>query len=538
MARRAFQITLALLLAFGLAACEGESDGDADTDVDTDTDSDTDTDGLPFTLQRTDVGDPLTDQEIEDFTRRLVGYWKKVDYFQWVERVSHGVHESTGKPDYAVWWGETAYKEGNTIRMYHSDPDGGGHNIMIPTPRVLSSAIAGYLLTEDPKMAWVAEQYCKGITATMKGMVYDDSDPLPYLMARNIATISHTYTTEEGYSKEIDYTGWHTSYEHWNTDRFEYTDNPFWGSVWVTNMRSKDDVPHLYGVVPHLMAVAADAPAGAVKEACAETLEYMRGWTKDIVDSGYHIRTKDKDGNPYIPGQSGDPERDKDAGDLASFVDYEEPLPGSECNAMRTSALIGYGNGQGNDCGEGGINSYEEVATSTHYYNAAIVRFFHQAHIANALYNEDNDAARILLQGMIGRLDTYHKVREDKLPKPRSEWENDLALLALRSAAFGLPLTSKEARMIVDKWGMGVDEFKGWANYNLWDAAIAEGQQSHRPGHTKGSGEDRIDWTRIEDMALPLEYCWSKFKNPAGVKFIDCDIVMDPTQWDATVIDD
>ncbi len=92
--------------------------------------------------------------------------------------------------------------------------------------------------------------------------------------------------------------------------------------------------------------------------------------------------------------------------------------------------------------------------------------------------------------------------------------------------------------MIVDKWGMGVDEFKGWANYNLWDAAIAEGQQSYRPGHTSGSGEERIDWTRIEDMALPLEYCWSKFQNPAGAKFIDCEIVRDMTQWDETVIDD
>ena len=108
----------------------------------------------------------------------------------------------------------------------------------------------------------------------------------------------------------------------------------------------------------------------------------------------------------------------------------------------------------------------------------------------------------------------------------------DLALLALRNAAFGLPLTSREARLIVDKWSTGVDEFKDWENWNLWRDGLADGEYPYRPGHTR----DDEHWTRIEDMALILEYCWSPLKNPAGVRFVDCEIVADPSRWDGAYL--
>jgi hypothetical protein len=42
---------------------------------------------------------------------------------------------------------------------------------------------------------------------------------------------------------------------------------------------------------------------------------------------------------------------------------------------------------------------------------------------------------------------------------------------------------------------------------------------------------DEDHWTRIEDMAMVLEYCWSPLRNPAGVPFVDCDLVADPSRW-------
>ena len=496
-------------------------------------------DGLPDTLAfeyaRPDVGEPLSQAEVTRFTRRLTGFWKKVGFFEWVMRVSHGVHESTGKRDYAVWWsGVEAYREGDGVRFYHVDPDGGGHNIMIPTPRLLSSAISGYLLTGDGAMAEVAEQYCKGMSATMLGMVYDDQDPIDFLMARNVATLDHSYTTAEGYEKTIDYTGWHAPYEHWNTCRFEYPDNPHWGSVWVTNMRSKDDVPHIYMAVPHVIYAAARAENQAVKDACSETLRLLEAFTKDIVDQGYRIRSKDEDGEPFLPGYTGDAEKDEAAGDLATFVMWEELIPNAECNAKRTSALIGTGEGQGLNCGQAETNNYEAMAGQGHYYNRAIYRFFHAAHIANALTKADDAAAQALLLGMAARIETLMDTADVDLPRSRSEWENDIALLALRSAAFGLPLTSREARLIHEKWDRGVTEFAAWPNWNIWAPGVAQGRVDYRPGHVANDEH----WTRIEDMALVLEYCWSPFRNPAGVEWIDCELVADPTRWDETAVDE
>lgn len=485
-------------------------------------------DALPFAFERADVGDPLSSAEIEMFTREVTGFWKQVEFFPWVLRTSHGVHESTGKPDYMVWWGGVQpIREGDTVRFYHVDPDGGGHNIMIPTPRVLVSAIGGHLLTGDPHMAEVAEQYCKGITATMLGMVHDQDDSLDHLMARNVAAFNHEYLTEEGHPKQIDYSGWYTSYRHWNTCRFNYPDNPTWGSMWITNMRSKDDVPHIFMAVPAIRYAASRAQSDEVRTACGQTLDYLQRFSRDIVDFGYRIRSKDEHGEPFIPGYTGDEELDQAAGDLASFVMWDDIVPNAECNAKRASALIGYGHGDDLDCGKAAGNDYERMAVSTHYYNHDIVRFFHLAHIANALVEGDDRAAETLLAGMAERIDGYLATPDEDLPRSRSEWENDIALLCLRSAAYGLPLTSREARLIQEKWGMGAERHAAWAYWNLWDPVHEDGELPHRPYHRDGD----INWARIQDMALLLEYCWSPLRNPAGARFVDCDLISDPARW-------
>ena len=485
-------------------------------------------DRLPFAFTRPDVGDPVTDQEVEAFTRKFVSYFKELGYFQWILRSTHGVHASTGLPDYLVWFHVDAEKAGNTVTFRHGGC-GGGHNIMIPTPRILAGAISTYLLTGDESAAKVAAQFCRGVTATMKGMVFGEDDPLLYLMARNIIAMDHEYDTDEGYHKVVDYSGWRCNYSDWNTGSIEIPNNPTWGPLWATNMRSKDDVPHIYLAVPHLRYAAAYATDPDVRDSCAETLEYLSGFGKDIVDNDYHIRTKDKDGNPYAPGHSGNAEADRGAGDLASFVDWEEFIPGAECNARRTSALLGYGDGRDLDCGPGSLNAYEKAATGTHYYNYAIVRYFHLAHLANALALGDNAAAEVLVQGMTDRLDGYEAAYDDQVSV--AEWENDLAELSIRASAFGFPLTSREARLIIDSWSEGIDRYKAWPNWNLWDSSVADGPVSYQPPDMTVESEVEYRWARIEDLAFIFEYCWSPFKNPDGRRFVDCDIVRDPTQW-------
>jgi hypothetical protein len=268
-----------------------------------------------------------------------------------------------------------------------------------------------------------------------------------------------------------------------------------------------------------------------VREACADTLSHLQAAAKDIVDTGYRIRSKDENGEVFIPGYTGDPERDNAAGDLASFVMWDEIIPGGECNAKRASALIGTGTGQGLDCGEGGVNDYERMATTTHYYNYDIVRFFHVAHLAHALVNQDDTAAAALLRGMDARLTEGLDTPDADLPKSRSEWERDLALVALRAAAWGLPLTSREARLIQEHWGRAVDEVTGWAYWDPWAAELPDGELPLRPPDGKEEGGVAVRWASPEDLALLLEYCWSPLKNPAGVVPIDCAVVADPARW-------
>jgi hypothetical protein len=167
------------------------------------------------------------------------------------------------------------------------------------------------------------------------------------------------------------------------------------------------------------------------------------------------------------------------------------------------------------------------MAVQTHYYNHDIIRFFHSAHIANALINHDNTAARELLEGMAERIDGYMATPDVDLPRSRSEWERDIVQLAIRAAAYGYPLTSEEARLIQTYWSTGVDEYSPWEYWNLWAPEHADGQIPYRPGDWR----DEERWPGIEDMVLPLEYCWSPLKNPAGAQFINCDIVADPSQW-------
>jgi hypothetical protein len=117
---------------------------------------------------------------------------------------------------------------------------------MIQTSQILSSAIAGYSLTNNHKMEKIVEQYSRGITATMKGMVYDNDDELKFLMARNIIPKSHFCRTFDKKNKFIDYSDWRSNASSWNTQRFNYKNNPYYGDIYVTNTRSKDDLPHIF----------------------------------------------------------------------------------------------------------------------------------------------------------------------------------------------------------------------------------------------------------------------------------------------------
>lgn len=469
---------------------------------------------LPFKLERKDEGDPVTEKEIKQFTVRITGFWKKSDYFNWLLRTSHGVHPSTGKPDYSIWSDDIqAIKKGDTVTFQHVGRD---ENIMIPSCQILCNAIAGYLMSGNKAMGKLVEQYSKGITATMKGLMWDENDQVKYLMARNILVMNQRYVQDGGRKTEIDYTPMKNEEVRWNLIRLHYPHNPYWGDIYVTNMRSKDDAPHIFRAAGCLKYMAAYGKDREVTNAATEALEYLQGFAKDIVDSGYHIRTKDDKGKPYIP-----------KADLASLVDYEKGGAQPECGAKLSASLIGYGAAKGNNCKSGEGGPYEYFATKIHYYNYKIIRGFHMSAVLHSLLAGENKPAYDLLAGLMERVDksVSGEGHEDGVKNPR--WMQELAVFLVQSASVGMPLTSKQVSIIHSEYNRALDRYEQFSRWDLWDTSVPDGAYSPDGGFRP----DDHHVVRIEEIAHFLEYCYSPFRNPSGKAPVDCDIVKDPEKW-------
>ncbi len=487
---------------------------------------------LPFSYERESSGEPVSDAEVTAFTKKVMAFLKKVRYADYVLYTTHGVDASTGKKDWQFWYNERFRKEGDLVTFFHpTNENDGGHNLHIPFSRVLGDLIAGYLITADETMGIATQQLCKGMSASMTGMVYDENDQIRHLMTRNVVPgFPQEFLTHDGKKKAVDCSGWFYPNVRWNTWRFKYENNPDWGEVWVTNMRSKDDVPHIFRLVPNLRYLVEEGPEGDVREACAEALELLELFAKDIVDSGYYIRTKDEKGEPFIPGKLGDPDLDKEK-DLASFVTYEDFVPNGECNAKRGSELIGYREATASDCGRGEPNAYDAIAFVGNRYNKRICRYFHLAHLGNSLVNRD-PAAADLMSGLEERMQLEWDTPEEKMQYEPQDWYRNLALYHAQAYTFGYPLTNDEVRAIHDFYGRAVDEMAEWPYWDPWADSVPDVDgKSYRPPSCKGGGEEHECWWRVEDLGQVFEACWSPFTNPASAHWVDCEVVKDPARW-------
>lgn len=490
---------------------------------------------LPVKFTRPAVGEPVTPQEVTDFTIKYTGYLKESGYFKWVWDISHGIDASTTLPDWMVWWQDVdLIKEGGKLTYYHGNA-GGAHNVLIPTVEVMGAALALYQETGDEWAAKVAEQYCKGITATMTGFLYDENDENIYLMARNIMGQNHEWTDAEGHSKAVDFSHWYTTYSDWNAERFEYANNPVFGDVWVTNLRSKDDVCHLFRTMALVPYALEDMEPGALKDACTETVEYIRGFAKDIVDYDYNIRTKDSLGVPYVPGC----ENEKDLSSFQCFIGVDDQ---NECTARASSALMAYGDTRDVDCKTGYGSVYDQFSQITHCFNYHINWSFHMAAVANALVNWEKDYALGLMSGLAQRMDSVlHPTADEPGPKNCTDYEIEGAQMLAMCAPVGMPLTAEEVRHIHKIYGRSIDSYITWPRYDMWDETVPDGTYLYHGGdlssrpkaHDFTNDDGKTERLEVDIQAMPmlLEYCFSPLLNPAGQPLLDCDIVRDPTKW-------
>ena len=516
---------------------------------------------LPFDFTRPEAGTAPTSSEVSDFTSKITGFWRDIEYFRWQTWHAHGLHEShdPSMPDYALWWQDTdAVKEGDTITFRHR---GGADNIMIRTPKVLSQAISGYLATQDPILKQLVIGYSKGIVALFLGMKWGNEEPDEYITARAIFTHNHEYTVD-GRKVKVDYDPMYgaacTAHDecpgmaenhaacpieaetgvavgdpaghccqygvctiwNWNSHTVPNQSNPIYGSIWVRNMRSQDDVPHMYRIAPLLMRAAQDAPDEDVREATAEAAKYLRGFAKDVLDHGYQIRTK-QDGVAFVPLES----NGQNAKDLASFVRFEAVAPNGQCNAKLATALLAGGTTEGNECESGLSGAYESIATITNYFNYAIIRYFHIAAVHNSITFRQNDAATALMQGLADRFDAA--LADNANRAAHDEWDADLAATLLAAAAAGLPLTAAEAKLVQDEYSAAVDHYAPWDKWDPWAASVPDGTFDYKPSR---NGPSRT-YVRPEELGFLMHYCYSPYKNPASVEVVDCDRILDRSKW-------
>jgi len=351
--------------------------------------------------------------------------------------------------------------------------------------------------------------------------MFGEDDKVTTTMARAVMAHNYEVTMDGSRRKAIDYTAWQHPTTDWNTCTIEVKNNPYWGDIWVKNMRSKDDVPHIFTASAWLYYAAEYAKDPAVKAAAAKAKADMQAMGKDIVDSGYLIRTKDANGTVYVP----------ETEDLASFVAYEDIIPNAECTSKLSSAILGYNSSMENDCGLGYGNSYEIASANIHYYNVAIFRNFHISAIFLSLLAKDNERAQTLLTGLKERIDRDAALPDDKLKVARVEWERDLSVYTLQAAAVGLPLTAEEAGKIIELYSKSADKYAAWDKWDLWASTVADGTYNYRPDDVYTEGENRVWLASVEDMAFFFELCYSPFKNKTGVIPVDCELLKDPSKW-------
>ncbi|HPQ68125.1 MAG TPA: hypothetical protein PKW95_03280 [bacterium] len=505
----------------------GENDDDDTPAVDDDTDEPYPPE-LPFSFVREDDSPPLTDEELTAFSEAMRDFYQDADYLNWLLRTSHGMDESTGLPPYRLRWSEIyGWKESDTVTFIHEYSDEhGGHNILKGNSDVLGGVIGGYLLTGDTLLGELSAQYCRGISSTMLGMVYDENDPIHHLMARNVVTSNHTYTTHDGRQKAVDYSNWYHPYDRWNCSRFNYVNNPYWGDVWVTNTRSKDGLGYLYKAAVSAYHASNHAPDEYVREACGETWSLLTLFAQDIVDTDYLIRSKDIDGNAYRPGVDPEPEEAR-IGDLASFTAWDILVPDAECNAKQASALLGYGSRLDNNCDAfGGSRIFEVLSFLNNPPNARIMRAFHMANIILALHNGDNEAALKSLGGLEERFARDLNVNLNWLDVNEDSWNMGIAVQWLQSATVGYYLTNDEIRTIHEYAYRAIEEYRQWPNWDLWADTVAAGEELDViPSDNKTlEDETKLYWFPAQALGLFMEYCWGLYRNPASPPVIDCEI--------------
>ncbi|HPQ70487.1 MAG TPA: hypothetical protein PKW95_15265 [bacterium] len=511
---------------------DDDDDDDATPDDDDDTvDDDTGDDdtvpedivdppaAMPFYIEREQEGTAPTTGEVAAFTQTMKSFYEGVDFYRWAAKHSFGVPEDNpdGDPPYMIWWTNSkAVKTGDLVTFtFETPPD----NTTAKSTRLLPAAIGLFLSTGDADAREVALGYMRGLSATYDGMIWADEDPvIDYLMARTIFYRSYAYETADGEQAYADYEPVRFEEEARRHDTWHNPENPTWGDIYVRNKRSKDDFPYLFRDVQFLARLIRESDDAEMVEAAIKLYRQIVRMCRDIVDKGYKIYTKGENGEVFLPRTEYG-----FVDDFASYTNYDLIFPNAECNPKIAASYIAYGNDQGNDCQDGDGGLYELIAMLSHYWSTNMIWGYHVSAVSMALTFGDNATARELLEGLAARMD---KLEDHPMAGNYVEWFPDVSALLVIAAANGLPLTNREAQLIIEHFTEAVEYLEDFEYWDLW--SLPDGEYVYIPDRyvydEKGDPTDYF--VRITEITHMYEYCYSPLKDPASAQFIDCDALL------------
>lgn len=472
-------------------------------------------DMLPFDFFRDQNGAPVSQETITDFTKRLTGVWKKADLFNWLRFVTFGVEKDNpeGMPYFSNFWTGIVYeKSGDTVTF--TSTNHGSDNASQRHATLFVNMLSAYLLTGDETAALLVDELARGLVANIKCMEWGPNVPEEdkYLLARYIIPHNYEKTLDDGKTLAVDLSTW----QHETSGRVSNTiyneNNPYWGSIYVKNERSKDDIGQIYRAIALAPYGVNKMPYPYINDALQELYQYYQKFAIDVVTHDYAMRTRDHEGEIYIANE--------DHVDLNFYGDD------SECPARLATHLLAYEDSGGIYCGNGIVSWYEEFALTTHLFVITQIWNNHLSAVLFSLINEEYELAQELLGGLATRMDNdINRTFDD--PGEEEEFKKRLTGNLIRFAGAGLPLNNTEVRFIHEQVNPSIDYWNQWEYWDMWDSSVPDGTHYDATSSYYPSN----DYIRFRDMTSFFQLCSSPFYNEAGAQVVDCDIIANPELW-------
>ena len=454
---------------------------------------------LPVGYVRPDVGPPLTPAEIAAATDDVIALLKGTRYFDVVDERVHGWPESENAGFwYGTWWSGVTVTKASGLVTYTHSADGADNNGLRTAP-LLEGACYGQLLWGKPLNAHLVRKLTRGFSSWALAMKRDATDTAAPMLARahyakNVTSKDDGRTIAIDVSKDLPGVDGTSQYVHLAT-------NPTFGDIWIKNLRSKDDMGHVFRSMIQAQACAPRLDAAGQAD-FTQMMSLYEALSRQVEKDGWGIATLDKSAQPTMPP-------------VSQTLAHYTLLGNIECPGPLMMALLGDGVAGSLDCGSG-ISSAEQ-ALGSQLKNGAkqILRTHHEAAVNAAFLKGANAPGLALLQGLTTRVETDRALLLGSNP-PADLSASDIASLLLHSANAGVPLTSDEVRWLHGRIHLAAQTFLAPAaapTYHVFDTATPDGTYAYEPG---GDGLSFLD------VGVLLGQCAAPYRNPTTRTMLDC----------------